>query len=407
MPAILRLPITNVYARGDFTVSVSIGSEATELQLILDTGSSTLALHSSQYQPESDSHLVPTTLVQEVIYGIGGWAGPVTQTSMQLQGDISLTLPQNYVALATRGEPPLAKADGILGLAYNRLNQATDISQYLKLQHPPRSASLPWPFSQCGVDALQQIATELKAYPKQNLTPWFSNIEQHDVVANIFAFYCRRSSIHHAADETQTAQDALNKGWFILGGGTEQHDLYAGDFQNIRVWHDVYYNVQLTAIQVADLPPIPCAPGNGADSANGFFDTGSSVILLPDTIYQSLLQHLIRFNPQLQTILQQLPAFNGVEQGLDAQLIKLSDWPELYFYFVADNGDTVKLACPAHDYWQMNAPAFGLCSFKIIAQLPHFASQNILGLPLLCNYFTVFDRAVHQTGVIRCASAKR
>lgn len=407
MPAILRLPITNVYAKGDFTVRVSIGSEANELQLIIDTGSSTLALHSSRYQPEQDSDLQRTTLVQEVMYGIGGWAGPVAKTSMQLHGDVSLTLPQNFVALATRGEPPLAKADGILGLAYNRLNQATDISEFLAQQHPPLSTSLPWPFSQCGVDALQQIAGILHVYPKQNLTPWFSNIEQHGVVANIFAFYCQRSSIHHTAQETHTTQDPLNQGWFILGGGVEQHDLYNGDFQNIRVWHDVYYNVQLTAIQVGDLAPIPCPPGNGADSANGFFDTGSSVILLPDTTYQSLLQHLVQFNPRLQTVLQQLPAFTGVEQGLDAKLIKLSEWPVLHFYFVADNGDLVKLACPPHDYWQMNAPAFGLCSFKIIAQLPHFSNQSIIGLPLLCNYFTVFDRAVHQTGVIRCATARR
>lgn len=79
MPAILRLPLTNVYAKGDFTVRVSIGSEATDLQLIIDTGSSTLALHSSRYQTEQDSHLQRTTLVQEVMYGIGGWAGPVTK----------------------------------------------------------------------------------------------------------------------------------------------------------------------------------------------------------------------------------------------------------------------------------------------------------------------------------------
>ena len=121
----------------------------------------------------------------------------------------------------------------------------------------------------------------------------------------------------------------------------------------------------------------------------------------------SLLQHLVQFNPLLQTVLQQLPAFTGVEQGLDATLINLVDWPVLYFYFASGNGDTVKLACPPHDYWQMNAPEFGLSSFKIIAQLPHFANQSIIGLPLLCNYFTVFDRAAHQTGVIRCAVARR
>ena len=148
-------------------------------------------------------------------------------------------------------------------------------------------------------------------------------------------------------------------------------------------------------------------PGSGA-GRRGF--RGSSGTARTEGYHcaaQSLLQQLVEFNPLLQTVLQQLPAFTGVEQGLDAKLIKLSEWPELYFYFVADNGDLVKLACPPHDYWQINAPAFGLCSFKIIAQLPHFSNQSIIGLPLLCNYFTVFDRAVHQTGVIRCATARR
>ena len=411
MPQILRLPITNVYAKGDFTVRVLIGSDAVPLQLILDTGSSTLALHCKAYLPADDKHLRATSLVQEVRYGIGGWAGPVTITSMQLHGDHDLPVQHNYVALASEGQPPLAKADGILGLAYNRLNQATDISGYLASQQPPQASSLPWPFEHHDVSTLDVIATALQHFPKHNLTPWFSHIEQHGVVANLFSFYCQRSSVHYcensADNNSAPLQDPLNQGWFILGGGPEQHDLYEGEFQTIRVMHDVYYNVELTAIQVADLAPLNCPAGSGADSANGFIDTGCSGILLPQSCYQQLLQRLIQFNAELEPVLQQLPVFNGVEQGIASQLVNLHQWPTLYFYFAGENGDTVKLACPPQDYWQLNAPQYGLASFKIIPQLPHFASQIIIGLPLLCNYFTVFDRAVHQTGVIRCAKAKR
>ena len=407
MPAIMRLPICNVYANGDFTVQIFLGSDAVPLQLILDTGSSTLAIHTTRYKPDSDQHLQGTQLVQEVRYGIGGWAGPVTKTSMHLHGEHDLPLQHNYVALACEGQPPLAKADGILGLAYNRLNQATNISGYLAAQQPPLKASLPWPFVQHDISALDDIAAALQHYPKHNLTPWFSNIEQHGVVANLFSFYCRRSSVHYCDNSAEPTQDPLNQGWFILGGGPEQQDLYEGEFQHIRVLQDVYYNVQLTAIQVAGLPPVSCPPGTGTDSANGFVDTGCSGLLLPQSLYQSLLQQLIHFNAELALVLKQLPVFTGKEQGLDSRLIDLSQWPTLYFYFAGDNGDTVKLACPPQDYWQINAPQYGLASFKIIPQLPHFANQSIIGLPLLCNYFTVFDRAVHQNGVIRCAKARR
>ena len=408
MPAILRLPITNVYANGDYTVTVCVGSEAVPLQLVLDTGSSTLALHTTQYQPEHDTDLTTTSLVQEVIYGIGGWAGAVVQTTMQLHGETSLSLTDNYVAIAAVGDLAFTKADGILGLAYKRLNQATDISHYLQQQQPPMQSSLPWPFPASNETQLSQVQQLLSDYPKRNLTPWFSTIEQLGRVNNSFAFYCRRSSVHCADDTVPAAQqDPLNQGWFILGGGAEQQDLYQGEFQNIRVLDDVYYNVQLTALQVDTLPLLPCAAGNNDTLANGFFDTGASVILLPKPLYQQLLQQLVQYNPLLATVLQQIPTFNGVEQGIDAKLVDLAQWPPLHFYFTSDSGNTVKLTCPPSDYWQHNAPAFGLCSFKLIPQLPHFTNQHILGLPLLCNYYTIFDRAVHHTGIIRCALARR
>lgn len=409
----LRLPTSNLYANGDYTVTLLFGSAAKPLRLILDTGSSSLAIHSTDYSPDTDQHMQPTTLVQEVLYGMGGWAGPVIQTSVQLHAATPLSIQQNYVAITCEGAPPFAKADGILGLAYNKLNRVSDVSHYLNAQQPPSANSYPWPFSSAG-HSLSTIQKMLQNYPKHNLTPWFTNLEQHGIIANCFAIYCRRSSTHFGLpDADACANDPLNSGWFVLGGGAEHTDLYQGEFQTIAVKHDIYYNIQLLAVQVAGCAPISCVSNESrdcaisSDGANGFVDTGASVILLPQDIYQRLLADIGSIKPELVPIIEQIPVFNGQEQGLPAELIDIEQWPDILFHFAGDNDDTVVLSCPAQDYWQVNAPQHGLSSFKIIPQLAHFASQYIIGLPLLCNYYTVFDRAIHRNGVIRVALARR
>ncbi|MDP5135527.1 pepsin-like aspartic protease [Rheinheimera baltica] len=408
MLPILRLKITNVYAKGDYTVTVHVGSEAVPLQLLLDTGSSTLALHSNNYNPYHDSDLTTTSLVQEVIYGIGGWAGAVAKTSVQLHGNINLNLSHNYFAVADAGNMPFAKADGILGLAYKKLNQATDISLYLQQQHPQLTSSLPWPFKYSGCSELSKIQSLLADYPKKDLTPWFSNITQQGLTADLFSFYCRRSSVHcNENGVLATQSDPLNQGWFILGGGPEQDDLYQAPFFDVKVLHDVYYNVLLTAVQVDEQPLISCSLGKGNDESNGFFDTGAAGILLPIDVYQKITDDISTFNPALVSVLSKIPAFNGVEQGISNQWVDTTQWPDLHFYFLGVNGESIKLTCPPCDYWQCNAPVYGLSSFKIIPQLKHFSSQHIIGLPLLCNYYTVFDRQSHNTGLIRCALACR
>ncbi len=40
----LRLPITNVHGKGDYTAVIHIGSEQKPVNLLLDTGSSTLVV---------------------------------------------------------------------------------------------------------------------------------------------------------------------------------------------------------------------------------------------------------------------------------------------------------------------------------------------------------------------------
>ena len=49
---IARIPITNFYADGDYTGVIRVGPNQKPMNVLLDTGSSALALDAKKYQPE-------------------------------------------------------------------------------------------------------------------------------------------------------------------------------------------------------------------------------------------------------------------------------------------------------------------------------------------------------------------
>jgi hypothetical protein len=65
----------------------------------------------------------------------------------------------------------------------------------------------------------------------------------------------------------------------------------------------------------------------------------------------------------------------------------------------------VALTVAPTTYWQSDSPAPGQASFRITGPLSE-ANQSNLGLPLLNNYYTVFDRGAGAQGVIRFAPIK-
>jgi hypothetical protein len=67
-----------------------------------------------------------------------------------------------------------------------------------------------------------------------------------------------------------------------------------------------------------------------------------------------------------------------------------------------ENGEDVELSCTPSTYWQVDFPAQGQAMFQVSGPLAH-ANQSILGLPLLNNYYSVFDRSQDSQGVIRFA----
>jgi hypothetical protein len=97
----VTVPITNIFGGGDYTVQLLVGSEAVPANVIVDTGSSTLAVQQTNYKAANDKALNPTAWAQDVVYGTGGWAGPVVMTDLTMGSNgNSVTLKNAPMAIA-------------------------------------------------------------------------------------------------------------------------------------------------------------------------------------------------------------------------------------------------------------------------------------------------------------------
>ena len=90
-----------------------------------------------------------------------------------------------------------------------------------------------------------------------DLIAYFGELTEAGVVADKFAFYTKRSIINSAT--ANPATDPLNQGFFIVGGGEEETELYTGGFTHVAVLHDIYYNTNLLSVQVGDQAAISAA----------------------------------------------------------------------------------------------------------------------------------------------------
>jgi len=436
-----KLPLTNVYAKGDYTVSLKLGSKKTPVNLLVDTGSSTLVINPKNYQPEQDADLRATPFVQEVKYGIGGWAGALAHSSVSFAHDgyekDNKKDNASDIAIAIVEDDPtnmFAQADGILGLAYHHLNKSYDLSEFYSNKHISPALSYPWPFTIendksktnltppqfADIDSFQSF---LWQHPEQDVTPFFTQLVNQHKVANKFAFYLQRSSVNvselgdNIANKPSQAMldDPLNQGWLVLGGGEEAlKGLYQGEFKEVAVQHDVYYNVTLNSIQVGDTKsqvtnsqPITTPPLEEKHVKNYFtnaiIDTGASLTVLTHDVFQQLIQQLEAINPKFKSLLEPFTSIEQQYKGIDAALINLEEWPDIHFNFIGANKDKVTLTCSPDNYWQLNTPEKGKACFKLLSQLPQWPNQTLIGLPLISNYVTVFDRSEHKFGVVKFA----
>jgi len=200
-------------------------------------------------------------------------------------------------------------------------------------------------------------------------------------------------------------QNPLNKGVFVLGGGTAEPDLYTGDFVNVKVFADAWYNTNLKAVQVEGTPPVRIAPLSSTDRrrmlSNSIVDTGTNALFLAPDVLNAIGDGLNKLNPDFMKTIQ---AAAQSRDGIASSGLALDKWPGISFILTGDNNQEVKLTCVPATYWQVDTPREGQAVFQIIGNNER---QSILGLPLMNNYYTVFDRTMDRTGIVRFAPIKQ
>jgi hypothetical protein len=196
----------------DYTGQILVGTSQKKINVILDTGSSTLAIDGKDFNPAADRGTTTSNIAQEVQYGSGSWVSAVVRSLVGLSNAVSL---KNVNLAVTYQESAnmFGAAQGIWGLAYEKLNNS-----YLMPANTWKNK----------YDA-DRIVTGKEA----DLDPYFGQLEEAGIVANKFALYTKRSIV--SAATANPATDPLSQGVFVIGGGEEEDQFYTDSFTHVAV----------------------------------------------------------------------------------------------------------------------------------------------------------------------------
>lgn len=376
MPAV-RVPITNVHMGGDYTARLLVGPHQQPMNVILDTGSSALALDGHKYHPRPGHGDRTTHLAQTDSYGDGSsWTGAVIHTRVSIgSGSSRITLRNANVSVAYQESASMfGNADGILGLAYAPLDDAF------------RMPADTWRH--------KYSSTQVRSGARCGLTPYLMQLDGEHVTSDIISFLTRRSFVHQGGGPN----DPLNAGWMVVGGGAEATDLYTGPLHDVKVVSDDWWSTVLKWVQVGGTEPIAARlKGPQGMSSNSIVDSGTNSLNLSPQVLNAILA---KFSEPQRALLtrsireQQLIAVDDLD---------LDRWPDIVFALEGTDGSDVPLVVRPADYWQVNTERVGAALAAITEGSPGLA---ILGLPIMNGYFTIFDgEAAGGKGVIRFATA--
>ncbi|MBV8976680.1 MAG: A1 family peptidase [Alphaproteobacteria bacterium] len=378
---VARIPITNALGGGDYTGQIQIGADRRTMNVLLDTGSSQLALDARRYRLTPGD--VPTKLAQECVYDDGsGWTGAVIETTVSAGiWGAPLVLEKARVALAYRSSGHMFDGiDGILGLAYSALDDAREMKEVtwnIRLPHLGRK----------GVG--------------RKLPPYLKQLKRLGVVSDRFGFYTRRSMVR--VGHGRAADDIMNQGVLVIGGssdGRESRDLFEGRFQTARVLAQKYYNTNLKSVAVGRRAAIAVRPTHSKPlPSNSIVDSGTNGIYLPKRLLEKMVDE---FAPEQQKMLRR--ALHGYTVW--ARDLDLARWPDIAFVLQGrKRGPDARLKLKACDYWQVDAWRKGHALTVFGKSAP--GDGVILGLPLMNGYFTIFDgEADRGFGEVRFARRK-
>jgi hypothetical protein len=224
------------------------------------------------------------------------------------------------------------------------------------------------------------------------------------VIPDKFAFLVHRSSIFNTKNSCTAAELAshpLNRGLLALGNPHLHTHIHQPQYQTVPLVCDTYYNVDLLSVKVgmqdSHEPPAFEPNHKAKHNSNCFFDSGASFIILPPGLFTEVLDDLKRCVPNQANLLEPYQQYNGKEVGIPIEQLDLEQWPDIVFTFKGENGQDVLLSLSPHSYWQTHAPVSNQASFKI-STLPGWKPQTIMGLPIFCEYHTIFDRQAGEKG---------
>lgn len=416
----LIIPITMAYAEGGYTAPVYIGSQSCKADLVLDTGSSALALRQSCYQLAEDTEVQLSADFQIMSYGAGGWAGSVVKSTLAVghSDETQLKATAEFAVIVDEPSHNFYQADGIWGLAYQSLDAVYQAEQFLTAQQIDPALSWPWPTQLLDPTApLSRLRQQLQSCPRRHAEPFFSALQNQQRMTNSFALLTRRAVYHHNGEEPTSAADVidpLNKGLLVLGGGEECTELYQGPLSHVCLVHDKYYNTELLQIQLegcgAFAVPALDEQDLKAYGSNSIFDCGSSFLILETSCYQYLIDELSRLNPDFAVAIDAALEARNSMAGIAMDQLQLNAWPDIVLSLKGEkdgNAGVVTLRVQAKHYWQQNAPVQGQAMFLLASQLEGWAKQSILGLPVMNDKFCIFDRSADNgMGVIKVAEAR-
>ncbi len=377
MATIARIAITNTIMGGDYTGVIYVGPKKKPMNVILDTGSSALALDGTKYKPDIADGDQTTDLAQTDSYGDGStWTGAVIKTGITVgTGASTAALPGGNASIAYQASSDMfGSTDGILGLAYAPLDDA-----FLMPKDTWQN---------------QYTSTEVRTGKQSDLVPYLTQLAGAGVTSDIISFYTRRSFTHVGGG----ANDPLNNGWMVVGGGQESTDLYTGSFQTVKVLSDAWYCTNLKQVIVGTSSPIAARiQGPQGMPSNSIIDSGTNSLNLPPQMLTAVLSKLPANQKQMLS--------KAIDSGTLVAVadLKIDQWPTISFVLQGDTAD-VRLDVPPSNYWQVNTEKAG---FAAAAITKGEAGLSILGLPLMNGYFTIFDgEADGGKGVVRFATAK-
>jgi hypothetical protein len=133
---------------------------------------------------------------------------------------------------------------------------------------------------------------------------------------------------------------------------------------------------------------------NNAGS-NAIVDSGTNSLVLAADVFAAVLNGLKATKANFPQLIES-------PNPVSAADLNLAAWPNIVFVLQGQSGD-VTLTVTPQSYWQVDSPTPGVATPVISGSSAQGPNQSILGLPLLNNYYTVFDRSAAGNGIIRFA----